>query len=325
MKYLILLAFLFCSWKGVEPQFLLTDLKCPMETTFVESLYRARRSIWISVYALTDVKVIEALKSKAKEGVVIEVIADKHTQPNLRERLGKQIITTLLEGKGLMHHKIAVIDEEMSWLGSANYTGESLRTHSNLMQMFVSKNLARALIDKITSLKSHGLKKLFPHKNFTIGKQTIELWFLPDDPEASVRIKDLIRSAKKTIRVAMYTFTRSDFAETLNQAVRRGVKVEVFMDSSMCEGASKRVKETLVYGGVKVYISNGLALLHHKMMVIDDKILEQGSANFTKAAFTQNDDYFTIQYDLLPAQVKELNQLWDALTNRSTLVNSSSP
>ena len=216
-----------------------------------------------------------------------------------------------------MHHKILVIDHSEIWLGSANMTRESLRTHSNLMQRITHPPLALWLEEKLTAMKSIGLKQRFQHKTFSVDNQTLECWFLPDDPEGSLRLKELIRSAKKTVQVAMYTFTRLDFAETLIQASRRGVKVEVILDKSMADGACKKVADLLKNSSVSLFTSEGKALLHTKMMIVDGTTLEHGSANWTKAAFSRNEDYFIILNDLTPDQQKKLSALWQALLKRS--------
>ena len=47
-----------------------------------------------------------------------------------------------------------------------------------------------------------------PHCCFKADSTDLELWVLPEDRDASKRIIELIRSAKKTIQVAMFTWTR---------------------------------------------------------------------------------------------------------------------
>lgn len=304
-------------WPSEPPPIYSTDLNNGLESTVVDTIYGAKSSIQVSVYSLSSYKIIDALRRQAELGVEVEVVADKKASSNAAKRLGPRVKTSFIEGKGLMHHKIVVIDGKETWLGSANMTRESLRSHSNIMQKFNSVPLANFVTEKIDSLKKPGFAKRFKHRQFSIDNQAVELWFLPDDAEGSLRIKELIRNAQKTIRVAMYTFTRKDFAETLVHAANRGVHVEVIIDGSMCEGACKPIVNLLRPSKVKLYASEGKSLMHTKMMVIDDKILEQGSANWTKAAFTQNEDYFIVLYNLTSLQKNELQEIWKALLSRS--------
>lgn len=314
---LILLPFMFFWKEETPPTFYSTDTHNGLEKALVNSIYGAKTSIDVSVYNLSSYKIIDALRHQAERGVAVKVIVDQNASSGVQKKLGSKIKLIPINKKGLMHHKILVIDDKEVWLGSANFSRESLRSHSNLMQKFDSPELASFVKQKLANLSSVGLSKHLRHRIFKINNQTLEFWFLPDDPDGSLRIKELIRESKKTVRVAMYTFTRIDFAETLIRAANRGVKVEVIMDSSMCEGACQGLVNVLKKGNIKIYGSEGKSLLHTKMMIIDDRILEQGSANWTKAAFGLNEDYFTVLYDLTPEQQKELQAIWKALRERS--------
>jgi phosphatidylserine/phosphatidylglycerophosphate/cardiolipin synthase-like enzyme len=156
-------------------------------------------------------------------------------------------------------------------------------------------------------------KHPIPPQIFTLGDEKIEMIFLPDDKHAAHQLIEMIGSAQKTIRVAMYTFTRKDFAEALARAKERGVDVEITLDKSTSEGASREVVNYLMKRGITPKISNGEHLMHNKMMWIDRKDLAQGSANWTKQAFTQNEDSIMILYNLTEQQNKTLENMWRSL------------
>lgn len=305
------------TWQTPEGDFLATDLKHDMESRFVEAIKEAKESIEISIYSLNDMKVLEALKQKADAGLKVHVVLDAATTPYAIKKLGPNVQATLYQSRGLMHHKIMLLDGAELWLGSANLTNDSLRVHSNLVHKIKCPGLCQFVHEKMMSMHTEGLKKKFLHRAFNVDDQTLEMWFLPDDQYASHRILDLIHSAQKTIQVAMYTFTRLDFAKSLIEKAQAGIQVEVILDNGMAEGVCKSVVDAFKGTDVKLYASSGKALLHNKMMVVDGKILEHGSANWTKAAFTQNDDYFIVLYDLKADQQQELVHLWQALLNRS--------
>lgn len=313
---LTLLSFMF-FWKQESPTFYSTDVQNGLEKEIVNSIYKAKKSVEISVYNLSSHNILDALRRQAAAGIDVTVIVDKQASSGVQKKLGSQVKLALINKKGLMHHKLILIDDKDVWIGSANLSRESLRSHSNIMQKFTSEPLAEYVKQKFASLTSTGLAKPLLHKTFSINNQTLEFWFMPDNQDASLRIKELIRQSKKTIKVAMYTFTRRDFADTLIRAANRGVKVEVIIDSAMCEGACSHIVTQLKNSPVTIRMSEGKSLLHTKMMIVDDSILEQGSANWTKAAFTQNEDYFIILYDLTSSQKTELEEIWKALINRS--------
>ena len=155
-----------------------------------------------------------------------------------------------------------------------------------------------------------GLKQAINPSHVSIGNQESELLFLPDDPLAVEKITNMIESAKKSIRIAMFTWTRPDFAQAAAKAKERGVTVEVVVDSNSGNGVGAKVVSYLRRHGIPVHLSEGASLLHHKLMLIDDETLVTGSANWTKAAFTQNDDCIIILKNLTSAQKQKLDTMW---------------
>jgi phosphatidylserine/phosphatidylglycerophosphate/cardiolipin synthase-like enzyme len=98
--------------------------------------------------------------------------------------------------------------------------------------------------------------------------------------------------------------------EALIQAEKRGVSVTLVIDRYTGQGSSEKALEKLKQAGLKVQLNTGAQLLHHKWAYIDEKILVQGSANWTLAAFSKNEDCFMILQDLSTKQRKFLNELW---------------
>ena len=119
----------------------------------------------------------------------------------------------------------------------------------------------------------------------------------------------------------MFTFTRQDFAASLIEAKERGINTEVVIDSNSTFGASGKVAKLFRDNDFSFRrSSNGDQLLHHKLMIIDDHTLVCGSANWTLAAFTKNDDCFFVLYNLNEKQIKQLSKLWTVIISESELV-----
>lgn len=285
-----------------------------LRNTFSLAIDQAKQSVILVVYTLTDSKIIEALKKKAEAGIDVFVVYDLNASPAwVGKKLGKKVHAIKRDGRGLMHQKLLVIDETQAWIGSANMTTESLKMHGNLITAINSAPVAQMIAEKAKSLKPTTRTGTFPHRDFLLGSQKMELWFLPDNPDGVDRILDLVNKATTSIKIAMFTWTRRDFAQAVIAAHQRGVNVEVAMDINSGKGASAEVVALLCQAGIPLSFSRGNALLHYKMMIVDDHILVNGSANWTKAAFTQNDDCFIILQDLTEAQLKMLQGLWDVI------------
>lgn len=283
-----------------------------------KAIDEAKSSVTLVIYAITDRKVIRSLREIADKGVVVKVICDAKTSPNLENLSGPKVSILRRYLKGLNHIKMLIVDEKQTWIGSANMTGESLRHHGNLVSAIESESLAAMASAKARTFTSTERMQVFPHRTFSLGEQSVELRFLPDDPTAISRLKGLIRGAQKSIRIAMFTWTRRDLANEVIAAKRRGVDVQVVLDRSAALGAGAEVTELLLKGGVKVKLGRGSPLLHHKFMEVDHRILVNGSANWTMAAFDKNDDCFIVLEPLLEAQQLFLNDTWDIIDKEST-------
>jgi len=216
------------------------------------------------MYAITDESMVALLKKRAP-ALDIKLLTD----PKSGSSLG-----TPLKCKGLMHRKIVVIDDATVLLGSANMTTSSLLHHDNLTVGLYAPQLACFL--KTPS----GTTCDFP-----FGK----LWLLPD-PHALPYMQRQLEKATTTIFIAMFTLTHPALLETVCQAHERGVDVTVAIDHYAARGASQKAVHFLQLRGVKVVFSQGLHLLHHKWALVDQKHLILGSTNWTKAAFTKNQD-----------------------------------
>ena len=123
----------------------------------------------------------------------------------------------------------------------------------------------------------------------TVDKATVvanagktEFAFSPGE-ESTELVAKVIRSATKTIRLAAYSFTSKPLAEALVAAHRNGVDVQVVLDKS--NATAKYSSATfLANAGIPTRIDSKHPIAHSKFMVIDDKTVETGSFNYTKAA-----------------------------------------
>jgi phosphatidylserine/phosphatidylglycerophosphate/cardiolipin synthase-like enzyme len=276
----------------------------------------AKQSVTLVIYSLIDQQIIAALQEKCHEGIPVHIVCDAKASLGIGRKLqGANIVKRI--SQGLMHQKILIIDQKHIVLGSANMTHDSLRVHGNLVMALENPPLAELMTAKILSMDEEGKHTPLMNQKFKSGGQDIELWELPDDQEAANRVIQLLRTAKKTIKVAMYTWTRRDFTQELINAANRGVKVEAVIDRYSGKGASAKIVEMLERGGIPVHLSTGQGLLHYKFAYIDEKILINGSANWTAAAFKDNDDCFLVIQPLTSQQKNKMNDVWKNVWQRS--------
>jgi len=126
-----------------------------------------------------------------------------------------------------------------------------------------------------------------------------KIYFMPlEGEEALKEILKSIRSAKFSIKAAIYTFTNKKIANEIKKAARRGVNIEIIFDKQYNQ---KRFKRSMLYylakyKNIDIYLLKGKpylkrdynGIMHIKAILIDNKKLIFGSANWTYGAFKNN-------------------------------------
>ena len=125
-----------------------------------------------------------------------------------------------------------------------------------------------------------------------------EVYFSPQGG-AEAALEKLIDSARQDICAALYFFTSRPLSTAILRAHKRGVKIQVIIDGNNESDYSKGYY--LRQRGVDVRYARGLpknakkskkrkyrvkkfGLMHHKFMVVDDKMVATGSYNWTASA-----------------------------------------
>ncbi len=283
----------------------------------VSAMEQAKESIHLVMFGLKERSILQKLIKKSSEDLVdCHIYYDPSASPRFR-KINSHFFPHPVPSRGLMHQKILVIDEAMVFLGSANMTKSSLEMHDNLVIGMVSPKIARFLTSR-TPYKSGHIKTL-------VGSQWVELYLLPDPRGYAIQaIKDRIREAKKSLQVAMFTFTHPALVDAIIDAQTRGVKVTVAIDKNAWLGSSHAAIKRLEHAGIDVMVNTGSSLLHHKFLWVDGRHLILGSANWTKSAFYKNQDSFLILHNMSDEQKNLMRSLWRRLI-RSDKAKSTRP
>ncbi len=320
----LFLIFWLCVWLIIEsvsphlpvstepPRLYSNQAQQDLRLTLVEAIRQSEQSIHLVMFGLSDPTIVHALSRKT---IPTTVYYDPNGSPNLWNSLPNCKLHPV-RGFGLMHQKILILDKEMVFIGSANMTTASLTMHDNLVIGFKSQKVANFLIQK--SPHSSGYLRAM------VGGQEIELWLLPD-PRAHA-LQDLrrkIRSAHQSIRIALFTFTHPALVDEVVAAHHRGIQVHVVVDLHSGLGASKSAIEKIKRAGIKVSMSQGIQLLHHKFILIDDRMLITGSANWTKSAFYKNSDCILVLHHLDGTQKQFMENLWQRIESEARVLRSN--
>lgn len=156
---------------------------------------------------------------------------------------------------------------------------------------------------------------------------SVNAYFSPRGEIRNKIIKEL-DTAEKQILVAMYIFTDRELAQTLVQAANRGVKIKIVMDGTKTNEIKYSKHRFLDSRGIelkldKTHISKDgkyRGIMHHKFAIIDNKILINGSYNWTHSAEELNAENILIVKEapeILYQFIDEFKKLWEQSENFS--------
>lgn len=150
----------------------------------------------------------------------------------------------------------------------------------------------------------------------------IEVAFSPEINAAEDLVVKTIDAAQTEIRLMAYSFSSPNVTNALVRAYRRGVEVKMVVDyrnnvSEDINGRSRHALNTLRTAGIEVRTVGAWATQHSKLMVIDQKTVQTGSFNYTKAAATKNSENVIVIHDN-PAIATAFLEHWQSRFDKGT-------
>jgi phosphatidylserine/phosphatidylglycerophosphate/cardiolipin synthase-like enzyme len=123
----------------------------------------------------------------------------------------------------------------------------------------------------------------------------------PDDG-VSARIVELINAAQDNIHFLAFSFTSNDIADAIIGRSGAGVLVQGVFDEDQLDNPGGEFVRMLTEG-LDVSVDANPDKLHHKLIVIDGKIVITGSYNFSASAEEVNDENVAIIFSEEVARV----------------------
>ncbi len=150
-----------------------------------------------------------------------------------------------------------------------------------------------------------------PIRPILIDSNSIKIYFCPED-RCGDAVVSAIEGAKKSISVAMYSFTNRDIAYALSDAAKKGLDVKVYLNSDQRDEKYSKA-QFLKKKGIAVKFHDHDGLMHNKFAVIDDNIIITGSFNWTASADKRNDEnlLFINNKEAAEAYKMKFNSLWE--------------
>ncbi len=144
----------------------------------------------------------------------------------------------------------------------------------------------------------------------TVPLEPASAHFSPGD-SCRRKILSLCHGARKSIDVCVFTISDDPLAQALLDCHRRGLAVRVISDNDKKFDAGSDVL-WLHRQGVPVRIDDSEYHMHHKFALFDQRLLLNGSFNWTRSATTSNEENFIViaHPQLVTAFLQEFESLW---------------
>ena len=127
----------------------------------------------------------------------------------------------------------------------------------------------------------------------------------------------LLRQARKTADICVFTITDNRIADAVVDASQRRVNVRIITDNDKAEDAGSDIAR-LRGLRLPVRVDRTSNHMHHKYAIFDKSTLVTGSYNWTRSAADYNEENLVVQYDrsLVRRFCDEFDKLWDSLDSR---------
>ena len=276
-----------------------------LDEKLVALIDRAQRSVDLADYDFDLATVTDALVRAQARGVRVRMVTDSDTVANKDSAI--QAAFTELKGAGIpivednrraiMHHKFTVVDGRWLSTGSWNYTdGDTYRLNNNMI-VIDSPELAANYSNEFAKMferKQFGptKDKSLPNPTVTLNGTRIETCF-----SAQIRCADrivaTIATSRSSIRFLAFSFTSDPIAQAMLDRHANGVALAGVFETT---GSNTTFSEynKLKEQGAEVYTDGNPYVMHHKVIIIDERVVIFGSFNFSDNANTSNDENLLI-------------------------------
>ena len=274
-------------------------------------IHKAKKYIYLETFRFNNdsigIKFRDALTKKSQEGVEIKLLLDSwgtslpsHFFSDLVRNGGEYRFFQKIrffwdfftKNHRRNHRKLLIIDDEITYVGSANITGYSLNWRESVLRMKseIAAKFKKAFLEQYEIYNKYVFEKLVNIRK--IDSEDCEvIRDFPSLTKQRIRKKylQLIKSAEKEIVIETpYFLPGYILRNALTDAVNRGVSVKIIIpkhsDVRLIDVLRNRYLGLLSKNGVNIlfYTSNNL---HAKLIMIDEKQCSVGSANFDYRSF----------------------------------------
>lgn len=280
-----------------------SSLRGGPDQSLADAIRAARVSVDVAVLQLDLWSIRDALLEAHRDGVKVRMVveSDYRDSPEIQQLIEAGIPVLGDRREGLMHDKFTIIDRQEVWTGSMNYTiTDGYRNNNNLARLR-STQLAESYTTEFEEMfvDDHfgpGSPANTPNPSVMIDDVRLEVCFAPDDG-CSKRLVEQLQSAQKSVRFLAFSFTADDLADAIIERIAAGVEVTGVMEETQVKSNSGTEFNRLRSAGADVRLDGNPRNMHHKVLIIDERIVVFGSYNFSFFAEERNDENLIVAHD----------------------------
>ncbi len=295
----------------------LLQARSPMTAKLVSLIDGAQSTIDIANYTFSVRSIEDAILRARTRNVTVRVAMDKGQElaDTVATRLSAAGVPVhFVAGggnpAGLQHAKFMIVDQLTLATGSNNWssTGTSINEESTI---FIKSREGDPLLG---GFACH-FAAIWNNRPTDAGACTnTEVAFSPSTAPIKL-IKEEITRGQKTIDVLMHHFVFDDLVTELAKAAERGVRVRVIVNAADRAEVTGGKWDRLLAAGGKLRFKQTNAelyqLMHHKLMIVDDRVVVNGSGNWSGSAFFKNFENYVRYRD--PRVARPYSELFDRL------------
>jgi len=324
-------------------EFLVIDDTLKLYNLMLGDISKAREYIFLETYKFANdhigIRFRDALTRKVREGVKVKILIDSWGKGPISETFFTELINhggevkffekikintdIFTRGHRRDHRKIMVIDDRISYIGSANITGYNLNWRELCLRMEgeLAFSLKKVFLENFNAFNPYIIGNKVTYTR-SIRYENFEI--LRDVPSMSYqrlkkRYTRMIRDARTSVVIETpYFLPGFVLRKVMMDASKRGVDVKIIMprhsDVRMIDVLRNKYLGILFKNNIKI-LFYGPYNLHAKLLLIDDRIFSISSANFDYRSFR-----YQYEIALIGSEPEILRQLKDHITE--TIRNS---
>lgn len=280
-----------------------SSLRGGPDQSLADAIRAAHASVDVAVLQLDLWSIRDALLEAHKDGVKVRLVveSDYRDSPEIQQLVEASIPVLGDRREGLMHNKFAIIDRQEVWTGSMNYTITDGYRNNNHLVRIRSRQMAENYTTEFEEMFvddrfGPGSPANTPNPAMTIDGTRLETCFAPDDGCAAKLVR-LLGSAQNSVRFMAFSFTSDELADAMIERIGSGVDIAGVMEETQVKSNSGTEFNRLRSAGARVRLDGNPRNMHHKVLIIDERIVVLGSYNFSFFAESRNDENLIVVYD----------------------------